>query len=195
MLDKSFIEEIRRPIEPKILDDSKGHQYSTAQLHNLPRPDEPKFPTIQLETLDSLVDYAQRHQTDLTQHKILCSHAQVQIFGPPAGENRSRDIVVTVLSGAQPYQFGQWQDLETFRVSLLTLFEESDDRVEVLKFISKLSDDFIKTSQDDGVTQTATVRQGLASFGEARVPSPVKLRPIRTFMEVQQPEEIGRAHV
>ncbi len=40
---------------------------------------------------------------------------------------------------------------------------------------------------DDGVTQKATIKQGIASKTEAIVPNPVKLRPYRTFIEVEQP--------
>lgn len=41
---------------------------------------------------------------------------------------------------------------------------------------------------DDGVTQKATIKTGLASKGDAIVPNPVCLRPYRTFLEVEQPE-------
>lgn len=40
---------------------------------------------------------------------------------------------------------------------------------------------------DDGVTQKATIRQGIASKTDAVVPNPVTLRPYRTFIEVTQP--------
>lgn len=41
---------------------------------------------------------------------------------------------------------------------------------------------------DDGITQKATVKTGLASRGDAVIPSPVTLKPYRTFTEVDQPE-------
>ena len=41
---------------------------------------------------------------------------------------------------------------------------------------------------DDGVSQKATIKTGIASKGEVLVPNPVKLRPYRTFLEVEQPE-------
>lgn len=40
---------------------------------------------------------------------------------------------------------------------------------------------------DDGVSQKATVKTGIASKGEALVPNPVTLMPYRTFVEVDQP--------
>ena len=41
---------------------------------------------------------------------------------------------------------------------------------------------------DDGVSQKATVKTGLASKSDAIIPSPVTLKPYRTFTEVEQPE-------
>lgn len=40
---------------------------------------------------------------------------------------------------------------------------------------------------DDGISQKATVKTGIASKGDAIVPNPVKLQPYRTFHEVEQP--------
>lgn len=41
---------------------------------------------------------------------------------------------------------------------------------------------------DDGVTQKATIKTGIASKGDAIIPNPVALKPYRTFTEVDQPE-------
>lgn len=41
---------------------------------------------------------------------------------------------------------------------------------------------------DDGVSQVATARSGVASVGKVVVPNPISLRPYRTFLEVEQQE-------
>ena len=41
---------------------------------------------------------------------------------------------------------------------------------------------------DDGVSQKATIKTGLANVEDVIVPNPVKLRPFRTFHEIEQPE-------
>ena len=41
--------------------------------------------------------------------------------------------------------------------------------------------------QDNGISQMATVRDGVASLAQAKTPNPVTLRPYRTFNEVEQP--------
>jgi hypothetical protein len=49
-------------------------------------------------------------------------------------------------------------------------------------------EEFVAEYGDDGVSQKATIKTGLASKGEAIVPNPVRLKPFRTFTEVDQPE-------
>lgn len=122
--------------------------------------------------------------------QIVCGSQTVELIGAPQGERRQRDIMAVVEAGVVPYRFGQYRDLETFRVDLMTLFEETEDRNKVLSFISKISDNNVRTSEDDGISQTMTAKIGLASFAEMPVPSPVLLRPIRTFLEVAQPEGV-----
>lgn len=56
-----------------------------------------------------------------------------------------------------------------------------------MKFAGTMEAGTIAEYGDDGVTQKATVKTGIASKGEAIVPNPVKLRPYRTFLEVEQP--------
>ena len=41
---------------------------------------------------------------------------------------------------------------------------------------------------DDGVSQKTTIKTGIANKTDVIVPNPVKLRPYRTFAEIEQPE-------
>ncbi|MFQ9697783.1 MAG: hypothetical protein ACLRY5_13210, partial [Zhenhengia sp.] len=45
----------------------------------------------------------------------------------------------------------------------------------------------VKEIGDDGVSQAATIKTGVASIGEVKVPNPVYLAPYRTFAEIEQP--------
>ena len=57
----------------------------------------------------------------------------------------------------------------------------------ILKFAGTVEANTIAEYGDDGVTQKATVKTGIASKSDAIVPNPVHLRPYRTFLEVEQP--------
>ena len=65
--------------------------------------------------------------------------------------------------------------------------DQATDKALLLKFAGTVEHGSIAEYGDDGVTQKATVRQGIASKTDAVVPNPVKLKPYRTFTEVAQP--------
>ena len=65
--------------------------------------------------------------------------------------------------------------------------DPATDKALLLKFAGTVEQGSVAEYGDDGVTQKATVRQGIASKTDAVVPNPVKLRPYRTFTEVVQP--------
>ena len=77
---------------------------------------------------------------------------------------------------------------ETFLIALQSKFIPGDDRELLLKFAGTVEDGTVAQYNDDGITQKATVKTGIASKGDALVPNPVRLRPFRTFVEVEQPE-------
>ena len=64
----------------------------------------------------------------------------------------------------------------------------SDDRELLMKFAGTVENGTLAQYGDDGITQKATIKTGIASKGDAVVPNPVILRPFRTFVEVEQPE-------
>ena len=67
------------------------------------------------------------------------------------------------------------------------MFINDADRNLVLDFASHLKIEKGAEVQDNGISQMATVRDGVASLAQAKTPNPVTLRPYRTFNEVEQP--------
>ncbi len=53
--------------------------------------------------------------------------------------------------------------------------------------MGNVSEDNIRQTGDDGVSQAVTINQGIATKADVRVPNPVDLAPYRTFLEVEQP--------
>jgi len=165
-----------------------GRTVSTKQMFNAPKPDEPSYPTVYLATLIGLVSFVEKNP--ITGAQIVINHNAVEYSGPERGINRQRDCYAVVTCHAQPFNFGQFADLEQFRINLLTRFEDTEDRDKILEFISKLTEESNKTITDDGVSQSVQARLGIASVGPVQVPSPARLAAIRTFVEVHQPEGV-----
>lgn len=187
MIDSTFIETLEEKLQPKMFS-VNGKEYSTATLFNPPLPTEPEYPTVVVFSLDSLVDFIARNPAENSFVKIDSKNGTASFVSTPIGEGRKRDMFAQAQPNVMPFSFGQYMSLEEFRIALLTHFQETVFRAQVLAFVSKITDENVKTSTDDGVSQTVIVKQGIASYGAAEVPSPVRLNPIRTFIEVEQPE-------
>ena len=86
------------------------------------------------------------------------------------------------------FNFERFIEQESFCIGVQSKFKPTEDRALMLKFAGTVETGTVAEYSDDGVTQKATVKQGLTSKAEGIVPSPVKLRPYRTFLEVDQPE-------
>jgi len=185
MFDGTFIEAFEESLQPKVLT-INNRQYSTELVHNAPLPNEPGYPTVVMFSLDSLVDFVARNPVESS---FVNADAQAAFYlSPPVGENRKRDMLAQAKPNVGSFAFGQYVSLEEFRIAMLTQFQETVFRAQILAFVSKITDTNVKTSEDDGVSQSITMKTGIASYGEGQVPSPVRLQPIRTFIEVEQPE-------
>lgn len=188
MIDRDFVDAIVENSQAKVVT-VNGKEYATDTVYNPPLPDEQSFPSVRLLTLDSLVEYitANVDTVDLGQAMILVNAEHATLLGLEEGERRRRPVFAQIHRNFAVPCFGSYQSIEDFRIWLLTRFRDTPDREIVLKFIVKVSDEHVSTSEDDGISQTVTVRKGIATHSAATVPSPLQLAPIRTFIEVEQP--------
>lgn len=84
-------------------------------------------------------------------------------------------------------RYSSFLDQEQMNISLQSQFEETKDRNILLKVIGNLKEEAVRNASDDGVSQAVTIKTGVASVGDVKVPNPVGLAPYRTFNEVTQP--------
>lgn len=185
-----FIREIRSGYirEPKTFE-IDGVTYCTEDLTQV-TPDAPaEFPKITLNSLDGVADYITENKDsyDTKDCQIVCTHASVDIVSPPLGDERRRDVLVTAVSGSVFDGLNKWMDPESFRIWTMTQFKGTKDMESLLLLLSKIVDENIQISEDNGIAQTVTARVGIAPSSGVVVPSPLDLEPIRTFEEVDQP--------
>lgn len=103
--------------------------------------------------------------------------------------NRDRETLVVVRARVPEFYFNRFINQEEFCINMQSKFIDASatDRALLLKFAGTVESGTLAEYGDDGVTQKATVKTGIASKGDAIVPNPVKLKPYRTFLEVDQP--------
>ena len=147
---------------------------------------------IKLSTLTSLVDYIKNYafekKPNLPYMVLVNSPTSVELFSA-LDDDRRRETLVEVRAEVPSFDFQSYMGNETMLIAVQSKFldDPDTDKAAVLRFAGTVTSGTIAEYGDDGVTQKATIRQGVASKTEALVPSPCTLRPYRTFIEVEQP--------
>lgn len=169
-----------------VVQEIKGQQYSDKQLYRINH--NPQASAIQMGTLTSFVDYIRANIDSMSEKMIVHveSPTKVSLYSQLDAE-RDREYLVNVVARVPEFRFNQFIDHEEFLINLQSKFLNSGDRGLVLKFAGTVEDKSVAEYGDDGVTQKATVKNGIASKTEAIIPNPVNLAPYRTFLEVAQP--------
>jgi len=150
----------------------------------------PKASAIQMSTLSSLIDYIKANIDERAKKMIVHVKSPTKVlYYSMLDDERMREYMVEVNAQVPVFRFNQFIDHEEFCINLQSKFidEQTTDRALLLKFAGTVEAGTVAEYGDDGVTQKATVKTGIASKGEAVVPSPVNLIPYRTFVEVDQP--------
>ncbi|WP_449452286.1 hypothetical protein [Streptococcus suis] len=176
--------------EEKIIAASNGKLYYDGNIHSLRELDaRPIPPRLYLNTLDSLVDYLKTDLDQLGNKRVLVvveSPKEVIVY-EELDKDANRARLVEVRSMTPDIHFGIYEETSDFNIMLQSKFADAEDRGTVLEFASALKIDNGTEIVDNGVSQTATIKTGVASLGQAKAPNPVTLRPYRTFAEVEQP--------
>ena len=166
-----------------------GDTYSDKPLHRIDMYI-PKANAIEMHTLTSLVDYIKSDVDAMSEKMIVevASPTKVNLYSR-LDYNRDREKLVSVSARVPEFSFNNFMDQEKFCINLQSKFidDPQTDRSLILKFAGTVEAGTVADYGDDGITQKATVKTGIVSKGDAIIPNPVKLRPYRTFLEVEQP--------
>lgn len=166
-----------------------GDTYSDKELYRVEKYI-PMARAIEMNTLTSLVDYIKANIDTMADKMIIqvVSPEEVRLFSQ-LNEQRKREDIVVVKAVTPTFSYERFIDHESFCINVQAKFidDPQTDKAILLKFAGTVEQGSVAEYGDDGVTQKATVRQGIASKTDAVVPNPVKLRPYRTFIEIEQP--------
>ena len=178
-----YIVEMARPgsveIEGITYTDKPLYRVSTSHLMAAP---------ITVNTLTSLIDYIKSKIDDMDNMIIDVQSPELVMMYSQLDENREREQLMTVKAMLPNFSFDAYQRQEEFLIGIQSKFVPTEERALLLKFAGTVEAGTVAQYGDDGITQKATVKTGLASKGEAIIPNPIKLKPYRTFLEVEQPE-------
>ncbi|HGS8878331.1 TPA: hypothetical protein ACMWLU_001680 [Clostridioides difficile] len=164
-----------------------GFNYTTDSLEII---EEPEADKLEIATLTGLIDYI-KSGIDHSESELLL----IQVLTPERvllksalRKNRDRETYIKCIALLPEKRFDRPLNLDTFNVMLQSAFIKNNDRDTLLKIAGNIQESTVKNVGDDGVSQSVTIKTGVASVSEAIVPNRVKLIPYRTFQEVEQPE-------
>ena len=165
-----------------------GETYSDKPLHRIQHI--PYAIAIEMNTLSSLIEYI-KSGVDVFGDKMIV-HVQspvcVALYSALDIE-RNRESIVEVRANVPAFTFNRFENHESFVIGVQSKFvdDPATDKALLLKFAGTVEAGSVAEYGDDGVSQKATVKTGIASKGDAIIPSPARLKPFRTFVEVDQP--------
>jgi len=164
-----------------------GLKYANRNLVQLPEDAPAVFST---KTLASLVELIlKEHSHDSLNNLIVHvdSPTKVNVF-TTLRDHLDRFSLYSATAELPRITLDNYIDLEAMNILLKSAFVQNGTRDELIKVLGQVVEDAIKTSVDDGMSQTVTVNTGVRSLAKMEMPTIVKLAPYRTFIEVPQPE-------
>ena len=194
---KAAIEKIVEMCVPHIVEPACGEVvYSDKKL--FPVAMENTAAPINTGTLDSIVEYVKEYAvSDSIEVDRLLIHVvdyRTVMLMNCLNMDKQREVLMVAKADVPQFPFSRFMDNEEFTIAVQSMFQDivvpddgADDKELVLKFSGTVTAGSVSQYKDDGVTQKATIKKGVASKTEAVVPSPCRLRPYRTFVEVVQP--------
>lgn len=148
---------------------------------------------LPLNSLDALVKMIKTETPRFTEAPLyitIPSHLLVQCFTQPEPTERFfRQFFYEVKATDVPGWDSKVQlGFEEMQIALRTRFQETPDALYAMKLLSDISTGAKITFNDNGVATSVVTKKGIDLQANETIRPIVKLKPYRTFQEVEQPE-------
>lgn len=148
--------------------------------------------TLDLQSLDALVKMVKTEasEMDTPLYITIPDHLTVRCFGQPDAEARYFRQVYYQAKATDVPGWDSYQELgfEEAQIAMRTRFQETPDTAYLQKLLSEITCGAKVTMNDNGVATSVVTQKGVALQSNEAIRPIVKLRPYRTFQEVDQPE-------
>ena len=164
-----------------------GYTYTDKELNVI---EEPQVPTLTFHTLDGLI-YALKAEYQNFNGPILIDvtdEENITVFSAISDIDRQREMPYKVRAEVVDIPFDRKLDYETMMITLKSKFVDTPELRDLVQLLGTITEENNAMLSDDGFTQTVVVRKGIALKDNKAVNPIVKLKPYRTFCEVEQPE-------
>jgi hypothetical protein len=163
--------------------------YTDKKLYQVKEESSPDPNVLNLCTLSGVVDYLKNKLDDEKKYTIhISNYNQVEILGEYEPEFGRRKKYVSSVADDFTFRFGNFYPHEEFMIALQAQFSSNYKLTNLLKITGNIISESNIQTQDDGITQMTTIRDGIVNKEKKELPNPISLIPKRTFPEVEQPE-------
>ena len=185
-MERTGIEKIVELAAPN-LQEIDGRTYTDKRIIPVERP---RVKTLELTTLNSLVKLSQEESTDYITPLIVqvSSYDTVDVFAGIQTDDRKRENPYHCKAETIHIQFDQKLGYESMMIALKSKFVQTPELLELVKLLGSITEQNSAQVSDDGFSQNVVVRKGIALKDNKTINPIVKLRPYRTFAEIDQPE-------
>ena len=182
---KAAIEKILS-LAPPTTFERGGCLYTDKPLTLVPPP---HGPALEFNTLKGLCDIVQREISDYLNGLIIKANAKsVDVYTDIRFEDAKRDLPYCAEADTPSIYFDRYISYEDMMITLKSKFVPTAERDELIKTLGTIIEENHTALSDDGFTQTVNIKQGIAIVGSKAINPIVRLKPYRTFVEVEQPE-------
>lgn len=185
-MDRTAIERIVELGAPNVVAE-QGFNYTDKPLSVIKTP---CVATLIFHTLKGLVDTLKKEFDNFSAPIIVSvkSEDEVDVHSAICVDDRTRENPYNCRAELVNIPFDRKLDYETMMITLKSKFVETPELLEVVKLLGTITEENSAQVSDDGFSQSVIVRKGIA-LKEGKVIKPiVRLKPYRTFNEVEQPE-------
>lgn len=163
-------------------------------IHRMPmKINEVKYKSLEVGTVTGILDYIKSGADG----GILSNNLFLQIISPTQialltefNSDKERSILMKSIAHLPDLTLNNFIPLEEMIIMLQSRFTDTDDKDIVLKALSAVKMTDSVSIADDGVSQKLTIQKADELFDKMTLPSGVKLKPFRTFIEIEQPESL-----
>lgn len=165
-----------------------GYTYSDHELHRIEPPHYSKK-SIEFGSLDAIVKMI---RTELPEYRNMPlfihveNHKTIYVF-TRTDEREEREFPYIAKCKDTDFREG-WREQQEAIIELRSRFIPNEDSDYLINLISRINNDQGVKSEDNGVSQTVTTKQGVSLMQTEAVKPRLSLIPFRSFREVPQPE-------
>ena len=146
--------------------------------------------TLKTDSMQSIIDFllSGELKNDLLFIHVV-NEKDINLLSIVNAVTGHRDVYLNAESKFDaPRFFDEFWDLESFKIKLLTLCEQSEERDSLASDIVTIISDESQSITDTGVGIEVACKSGISLVGKKKLPQFVNLKPIRTFLEIDQVE-------